>query len=169
MNRKTHRFLRTAAVTAVVGVIGVSIASAEDMWVERAFVEIRGGKGSLYPVVAKAEKGSKLTVLEHQDRWLRVEFNGQEGFVFENALVSHEVNSDAFAGLKDSQSTGASAANAGKGFTPEDFANAKGYSEEPLKKLEADVKTNVTPQGLADFMSQGKIGDAKSQADAKAP
>lgn len=157
--RKTVRALLAASF---IGVIGVGIALAEDMWVNRPFVELRAGKGSLYPVVVKAEQGAKLTVLAREGKWLKVQFNGQEGYVLETALAAKQVNADAFAGASDSQSSGMDTGNAAKGFTPGEFAAKKGYSEEPLKRLEADVKQNVTPQGLEKFMTDGKVGTSKT-------
>jgi hypothetical protein len=153
--------LRVVAAGVVIGAIGVGIAVAEDLWVQRPFVDVLGGKGSLYPVVVRAEKGAKLTVVAHEGKWVHVQFNGQDGYVMENALSSNEVSGDQFSDLKGNQASGATAASAGKGFTPSEFASAKGLSEEPLRKLEADVKEVVTPEGLDKFMVIGKVGDAK--------
>jgi uncharacterized protein YgiM (DUF1202 family) len=153
--------LRVASAAVVIGAIGVGVAVAEDLWVKRPFVDVLGGKGSLYPVVVRAEQGAKLTVIAHEGKWIRVQTNGQEGYVLEDALSSSEVSSDQFAGLKGNQASGASAASAGKGFTPSEFATAKGLSEEPLMNLEAEVKEAVTPEGLDQFMARGSVGDAK--------
>jgi len=147
--------------SSVIGVVGVGVALAEDMWVNRPFVEIREGRGGVYPVVAKADQGAKLTVVGHEGNWLKVQYNGQEGYELASAMSARQVGGDAFADMHDSQSSGMSTGNAGKGFTPEDFANKKGYSEEPLKQLEADVKKNVTPDGWLKFMADGKIGEDK--------
>lgn len=155
------RALVTTSFIGVFGVVGVGMALAEDAWVNRPFVELRSGKGSVYPVVLKAEKGAKLTVIAHEGAWLKVQYNGQEGYVMQNALESRQVGGDAFSGMKDGDSSGMSTGNAAKGFTPGEFAAKKGYSEEPLKKLEAEVKQDVTGAGLEKFMTDGKVGTAK--------
>jgi uncharacterized protein YraI len=161
MMRRRVWAIRLAAAGAVIGVIGVGIAVAEDLWVSRPFVDVLAGTNSLYPVVVRAEKGTKLTVIDRDGKWVHVQVNGQDGYVMETALSSTEVQGEMFSDLKGSQSSGASAASAGKGFTADDFAAAKGLSEEPLKRLEAQVKEVVTPQGLDKFMVIGKVGDAK--------
>jgi uncharacterized protein YraI len=153
--------IRIAATGVVIGVIGVGVVAAEDLWVNRPFVDVLAGTNSLYPVVVRAEKGMKLTVIDRNGKWVHVQVNGQDGYVMETALSSTEVQGEMFSDLKGSQSSGASAASAGKGFTADDFASAKGFSEEPLKRLEAQVKEVVTPQGLDKFMVIGRVGDAK--------
>jgi hypothetical protein len=156
--------LRVLAGALVIGTIGVGIAMAENLWVKRPFVDVLSGKGSLYPVVGRAEKGAKLTVVAHEGNWVHVQLNGQDGYVSETALSTTEVQGEMFSDVNGNQVSGATAASAGKGFTPEDFASAKGMSEEPLKDLEADVKEVVTPEGLDKFMVIGNIGDAKPAA-----
>jgi hypothetical protein len=157
---RRRRALQITVASMTIGAIGVGIVLAEDVWVNRPFVDVLAGTNSLYPIITRASKGDKLTVLGHEGKWLKVQVNGQEGYVMETALSTSEVGSDAFAGAKG-ESSGATAASAGKGFTADDFAAAKGYSEEPLRNLEAHVKSAVTPEALDKFMVIGKVGDAK--------
>jgi uncharacterized protein YraI len=161
---RRRRALRVMAAGLVIGAIGVGIAMAEDLWVKRPFVDVLSGKSSLYPIVGRAEKGAKLTVLAREGAWVHIQFNGQDGYVAQAALSSTEVQGEMFSDVNGNQVSGATAASAGKGFTPEDFASAKGMSEEPLRKLEADVKEVVTPEGLDKFIVIGNIGDAKPAA-----
>ena len=159
---KRHRWvIRAAVATAVVGAIGVGIVLAEDVWVNRAVAPIWAGKGSVYGKVADVTQGTKLTVIEHDGRWLHVQYQGQDGWIYDSELSTREVGGEGFASEHQSESSGATNANAGKGFTPEDFAAAKGFSEEPLKKLEAQVKIYVTPRGLEKFMAEGRVGENK--------
>jgi len=160
---RRRRTLQIAVATVTLTAIGVGIVLAEDVWVNRPFVDVLAGTNSLYPIVTRAQKGTKLTVLSHEGKWLHVQANGQEGYVMETALSTTEVQSDAFAGAKG-ETSGATAASAGKGFTADDFAAAKGYSEEPLRNLEARVKSLITPEGLDKFMVIGKVGDAKPES-----
>src|SRR5277367_4508299 len=114
---------RRAAVMAIAGLcaIGAGIAVAEDVWVDRPVAKILGGKGSLYPVVAEVHQGDKLTVVEHDGSWVHVQFNGQDGWVFDKSLSAREVGGDAFANVNNGQSSGMSSASAAKGFTEMDF------------------------------------------------
>jgi hypothetical protein len=160
-NDRRRWAVRALVASSVIGVVGVGVALAEDMWVNRPFVEIRAGKGSIFDVVAKADQGAKLTVIDHEGTWLKVQYNGQEGYVLASALSARQVGGDAFSGMSDSQSSGMSSGNAAKGFTPGEFAAKKGYSEEPLKQLEADVKKDTSPQGYMKFTADGKIGPDK--------
>jgi hypothetical protein len=160
-NDRRRWAVRALVASSVIGVVGVGVALAEDMWVNRPFVEIWAGKGSVYGLVTKADQGAKLTVIEHDGIWLKVQYNGQEGYVMEKALSARQVGGDQMSGLHDSQSSGMSSGNAGKGFTPEDFAQKKGYSEEPLKQLEADKARVFTPQQWEKFTADGKVGPNK--------
>jgi len=154
---------RRATVFAIAGLcaIGAGIAVAEDVWVDRPVTKILGGKGSLYPVVAEVHQGDKLTVVERDGDWVHVQFQGNDGWVYGKSLSAREVGGDAFANVNNGQSEGMSNANAAKGFTEMDFAVSKGYSPQPLLQMEADIKAEVTPDGLEKFMADGKVGDAK--------
>ena len=151
------------SVLAIAGLcaIGAGIAVAEDVWVDRPVTKILGGKGSLYPVVAEVHQGDKLTVVERDGGWVHVQFQGNDGWVFGKSLSAREVGGDAFANANNGQSNGATASAAAKGFTEMDFATSKGYSPQPLLQMEADIKAEVTPDGLEKFMADGKVGDAK--------
>ena len=161
MNGSSKR--RRAAVIAIVGLcaIGAGIAIAEDVWVDRPVAKILGGKGSLYPVVAEVHQGDKLSVIEHDGSWVHVQFNGNDGWIYDKALSARSVGGDVFANANDAQSSGENSANAGKGFTEMDFAVSKGYSPAPLLQMEKDIGAEVTPDGLEKFMADGKVGDAK--------
>jgi hypothetical protein len=165
--KNRRRMLQVAAGCLTIGTVGVGIVLAQDLYVSREYVEIWGGESSMYPLVAKADKGAKLTVVEEDGDWLKVQYNGQMGYVYKDAVSKNPVQVD-YSGLAKggggSESTGASAAAAGKGFTPTDFASAKGLSEEPLKKLEANVAADVKPPEFKKFEADGKIGDAKPRS-----
>jgi hypothetical protein len=154
-------YRRSMLAIAGLCVIGAGIAVAEDVWVDRPVTKILGGKGSLYPVIAEVHQGDKLTVVERDGGWVHVQFQGNDGWVYGKSLSAREVGGDAFANANSGQTEGMGAANAGKGFTEMDFAVSKNYSTQPLLKMEADIKAEVTPDGLEKFMADGKVGDAK--------
>src|ERR1700733_6928404 len=56
-----------------------STVIAESIWVKSDNVEIRSGKGAVYPVVASAPKGTELTVISHDGNWVQVQTAGGQG------------------------------------------------------------------------------------------
>jgi hypothetical protein len=161
MNELPKRRRWAVVAAAVVCGVGAGIAIAEDVWVDRPVAPIRSGTGSIYPVVVQAKQGDKLTVLERKDKWLHVQLGDKDGWLYDNELSAREVSPEAVASADQSQSASMGTANAGKGFLPADYALKKGYTEEPLQKLEANIASVVSPDGLEKFMADGKIGDAK--------
>jgi hypothetical protein len=157
--RKRRRWAAVAAT--VVCVAGAGIAIGEDVWVDRPVAPIRSGTGSIWPIVAEAKKGDKLTVLERKDKWLHVQIGDKDGWLYDDELSAREVAPEAVATADQTQSGGAASANAGKGFLPADYALKKGYTEEPLKTLETNIASVISPDGLEKFMTDGKVGDAK--------
>src|SRR5581483_5667763 len=78
-----------------------ALALAEDVTVDRDTVDIRSGKGSMFPSVAQVHKGDTLTVVSHEGKWLKVSTNGKEGWVFEDVLSTRNSSAlgDAVHGL----------------------------------------------------------------------
>ena len=161
MNQPTKRRRWAVVAAAIVAVVGTGIAIAEDVWVDRPVAHIRSGKGSLYPVVAEAVKGDKLSVIERDGNWLHVQFNVQEGWLYDRELSAREVAPEAVASADQGQSTGANSSASIKGFTPGEYAVKKGYSEVPLQTLEANIAAVITPDGWQKFMADGQIGADK--------
>jgi|HubBroStandDraft_5_1064220.scaffolds.fasta_scaffold455694_2 hypothetical protein len=161
MNQLRKRRRWAVVATAMVCVAGAGIAVAEEVWVDRPIAPIRAGMGSIWPVVVEAKRGDKLTVLERKDKWLHVQLGDKDGWLYDNELSARVVAPDAVATADQTQSNGMASANAGKGFLPADYALKKGYTEEPLKTLETNIASVISPDGLEKFMADGKVGDSK--------
>src|SRR5207244_1514407 len=95
---RTRRFTRTREgfpmrLRVAVIVVGLVIAAGTGVWaeqviVQRKQVEILKGKGSMYlPPIKTINRGEQLDVLAHEGRWLRVEYQGVQGYVLEAALT----------------------------------------------------------------------------------
>lgn len=158
---KRYRWpIRAAILCSVIG-IGVGVALAEDIWVNRPEAPIRSGKLSMFPIVATAVQGDKLTVIERDGNWVHVQYGNVDGWLSADGLSSRQVGGDMFAGAHDTTGTNMSQAGMSKGFTAEEFATKEGLDPKPFATMEANVKANVTPDGLIKFMADGKVGLSK--------
>src|SRR5688572_14919796 len=129
-NRKLLRALFTAAV---MGVGGAALAqAAEQLYVNRAALPIREGKGGAYNAVATAKQGDALTVIAREDNWIKVQFGDKQGYVNANSLSAKQIKGSGFgsalAGGADAG--GLEAGAAGKGLLPdaEKYASSKGMN-----------------------------------------
>ncbi len=113
-------------------------AMAETIWINSEAVEIRAGKGAVYPVLVTAHKGDQLTVLAHEGKWLKVNVGGKEGYVFETAVSSTQVGSGGnLLSNLGAGGTDMSTASAAKGLEPsaQTYASSKGLDPMPLRQL----------------------------------
>lgn len=153
-------------ILVMVATAGVGAALAEQVIVEVQTLIIRSGKGSMYPPVAEAKKQDRLVIIERQpQKWLKVRFNDQEGFVRETALVARSTGglSDAVKGasaLSGNTDIGASAAARGVGQDTAVYAYSKGMSTAALETMIAN-RNRVAGDPWIRFTNEGKVGPAK--------
>src|SRR5690242_6690677 len=111
--------MKTKLITAIVAAAVTSItvtALAETIWIKNEVVDIRSGKGAVYPVVATVKKGTQLNVVERDGKWVKVSVQGAngpaEGYVFENAISTAKVDAggNVFEGLGGAKMDTAAAA-----------------------------------------------------------
>jgi len=140
--------------------IGASVL-AEEVWVNRPALEIREGKGAAYPVVIAAKKGDKLTVVAREDKWVKVGFNGKEGYVFQNSLSDKQVAPESMSNM-DAGAKAMATDAAAKGLEPESLVYAKNHnlSDDGLERMKA-MRKLVTGKDFEQFESEGKVGTAK--------
>src|SRR3954463_15358494 len=82
-----HVKRRFLVLTAALCALTVAAAVIEQREIQVEQVKVTGGKGIMFPLIGVAKKGERLDVLEKQtDGWLRVQLNGQEGYVWANSL-----------------------------------------------------------------------------------
>ena len=155
---------RAAVVAAMVGLAG-SVAFAESIWIKSEVVEIRSGKGAVYPVIATVKKGQELTVVEHEGKWLKVNVPGAadgaaQGYVFENSISPTKVSGGGglFSGVNAGGSEMGTAA-AAKGLQPtaENYAAGRRMDSGPLNRLIAQRKA-IDPKEWERFTAEGKVG-----------
>jgi uncharacterized protein YgiM (DUF1202 family) len=115
---------------------------AESVWVKSDSVDLRSGKGAAYGVVASAKKGTELTVVSRDGKWVQVQAAAgaggaaTTGWIYESALSPQKVNGDFFAGMNQG-AAGLNTANAARGLEPETetYASNKHMSKAPLEHL----------------------------------
>src|SRR5687768_1553325 len=101
--------LLTLAGAWVISAVAATPVRAEDMWVKKAAVKVRAGKGSIHKVVATLGKGDRLTVVERDmadPKWLKVSAGGKTGWVYEDALNKKPVDRKTGMELADASSSG---------------------------------------------------------------
>jgi hypothetical protein len=155
ISRKSARALVAFVAVATVG----TLVLAEEVTVERNKVNILKGKSSLsLPPLTTASKGDKLTVIDHEGPWLKVQVGDQQGYVLASSLKGHDTGGggDITKGLTGDAN--ASSAAAGKGLIG-DYSQAHGYSQDGLHKMEATIdRLSATPGVLEKFQADGKVG-----------
>ena len=159
MNR-THHLLAVAVIAAVTFSAGA--ASAEDVWVNSsAKVTIRAGKGPVYDGVADVRKGDKLTVIERDGPWLKVNAGGKVGWVHEKLISAQEVKAD-FKPFAGNANTATVTEGAASRLNPDavKYATGKNLNPEWMKWLES-FRDGLRghPQEWEDFMRQGEVGN----------
>ena len=153
-NRRYAVALTALLITSLAGA-----AMAESIWVKSDNVQIRSGKGAVYPVVATAPKGTELTVIERDGKWIKVQAGDQQGYIYETAASASKVSGGgnllSNMGAGSDMSTGAAA----KGLEQqtETYASSKNLDTGPLNKLIA-LRKSITPQEWQSFTAEGKVG-----------
>jgi len=148
-----------------------STALAEDVWIKSDNVQIREGRGAVWPVVASAPKGTKLSVLMHERKWLKVslptkEGDAKEGYVYEDAVSTDQVGGNGeslILATGGEQSSVCSSGSATRGLQPDAVTYSTSHDETLGKdRLEAAIalRNGVQPPQCEDFMTSGKVGAA---------
>ena len=135
----------------------VSTALAEDNWIKRN-ADLRTDPSAAGDLVVKAQKGDKVSVLEKNGAWVKVEFKGKTGWVAADSLSAREVKSEAHLtgalGTSAESSTGAAA----KGLQQDTIAYAANQhlSTRGVDEMVA-IKKSVTAEMLKAFVEEGNI------------
>ena len=157
----------TRALLFLIGVMGLGAALTEEVVVEVQTLVIRSGKGSMYPPVAEAKSQDKLLIIERQpEKWLKVSFDDQEGFVRETALIARSTGSlsgavkgtNALTG--GTSDIGASAAARGVGEDTAIYAYSKGMGTSGLETMIRN-RNRVAGEPWVRFTEEGNVGPAK--------
>lgn len=160
-SRKLLRALFTAGVVGVGGLCLAQAAEQQEVWVKRAELEIREGKGAIFPPVATARKGNMLTVLAREGSWLKVRFGDKQGYVLEASTSLQKIGGGQGLGALAGgpQTSGQSTALAAKGLEDkaEDYAKLKGMNPKLVDEMIRRNESVTGEQWLA-FQADGNVG-----------
>jgi uncharacterized protein YraI len=136
--------------TVLLLAVGASTAWAESAWVKSATVDVREGKGAVYPSVMTVAKGQELTVVSRDGKWVQVQAGGKTGWVYETALSSSKVGGDVNFGGGATAEMGTGVAARGLQPGAESYVQSRHLSKAPLEQLIA-IRTNISPQEWVTF------------------
>jgi hypothetical protein len=164
MNRSTGG-LRRGGLTALALALALGCAvawAADQLTVIEQEAAIRRDKRTYSPRVATVKEGDKVTVLDTQSPWLRVESKGVQGWINESSVI--EPSKFVPSTGQTAQGVRATQASAAKrSFNPEVEAKYKDANPnlKPLfDAIEAIEKTVIPEEKILRFMEEGKLGGA---------
>lgn len=156
---QTRLTIRRAAVAAIVLAAGVACAFAEDVVVQRRQVDVLSSKGpDGRPPIATLHSGDHLAVVAHEDRWLKVNVNGQDGYVFAPSLENTGgggVDLNLGGGNAPAEKTTSAA---GKGWDNADWARSQNMSTAGLETMLRYHDALLAKKPLPAFMAEGHVG-----------
>ena len=134
-------------------------ARAESMWVKNATVDIRDGKGAVFPTLGTVQKGTELTVLARDGNWVQVQAGAVKGWVYNTALSKDKVGGD-FSLMP----AGEAAANMNTGIAArglqgdaEQYVSSKHLNKAPLEGLIA-LRKSIPPAEYVAFVQPVAAG-----------
>jgi uncharacterized protein YraI len=152
--------LLTAATVPLVA--RAAPARAEDVWVKSQSVDIRTGKGAVYPILSTVKSGTQLDVVAHEGKWLKVQVGDQQGYVFQDAVADHWISGvgNMLANLSpsnDSSSLSTSAAAKGLSEEADQYAKDRKLDPAAMNRL-VDFRKQIDPHDWEQFTAEGKVG-----------
>ena len=154
--------IKILMVTVLVLCLLAAAALAETLYVQRDSVDIRKGKGSIYPVVHKAQKGEALQVISQEGNWIQVQTPKGPGWVLNTAVDAAQPTT----GLGDLVGTAdTSELDKSAGFKGFDEATEVKYVsrnklQAQMKMVDRLEKLPFSIKQFENFQKQGKVGQA---------
>jgi len=104
----------------VAGILLISsVAMAAKVKIITQEAMLRKDKRFFAPAVTRIPYGTVLEKLELQGDWLRVSYQGKQGWIHESAVKEQKLDLATLAGSRAQETSNEEVALAGKGFTPE--------------------------------------------------
>ena len=83
MKRKTGIIALTFLLSQSMAAPAI-FAETNEVTVKEGFINVRGGAGMDYPIIAKVKEGEHFSVLENAGEWIKIQVNDEkEGWVAE--------------------------------------------------------------------------------------
>jgi len=119
---------------------------------------IRKDKRFFAPVVTRVPYGKTLQELERQGDWLRVSYQGKEGWIHFSAVQEQKFLLSSLAGGRAQETTQNEVALAGKGFTPEVEKAFRDKNPKMRYDLVDQVQRyRIEDRQLQDFIQAGNL------------
>ena len=153
-----------AVITFIMLAISSSIALAETGYVQGRQAKIFTSPSMKSAVVVSAKKGDAIEILEKQGRWLKVDFNGQQGWV-SKLLVKNSPPMAKISVLENSgeqlqqsarrRASVATASAAARGLRSDGRARQSDEGVADFSALSEMESMSVSEDEALDFMEQG--------------
>ena len=138
-------------IAAAALAVAATTSFGESLWVKSATVDLRTGKGAIYPSAGTLVKGTEVTVVARDSGWVQVTSAGKSGWVFEGSLSKDRVGGDV--NLLPGATAEMSTASAARGLQPdaEAYVQAKHLDKGPLESLRA-LRKSIPPEEWVAFV-----------------
>ena len=157
--RKSKLKTLLVSLSPLLLVLTVTTAHAESVWVKNATVDIREGKGAVFPSLGAVQKGQELTVVSRDGAWVQVQTGNLKGWVSNATVSATKVNGDFVI-----MPAGAAAANMNTGIAArglqgdaERYVSSKGLNKTHVESLIA-LRKSIQPAEYMAFTTQGNVG-----------
>lgn len=158
--KRRWRVLRWAAVGAGVLVLGgAALWAAETLLVVEREAAIRKDRRTYSPRVAKVAEGELVTVIERSPPWIRVEYQGLQGWMNESAVTSDRkavLSTSATArGVRATEQDAAS-----RGFSPEverEYRKTRPDLNRYYEVLDEIAKLAFPEERVIAFIEEGRL------------
>jgi len=135
-----------------------SVAFAATVKVITQEAVIRKDKRFFAPAVARVPYGTAIQQLERQGDWLRVSYQGSQGWVHISAVQEQKFSLSSLAGGQAQETSRDEVALAGKGFTPEVEKAFREKNPKMRYDLVDQVQSlNVDETALQAFLLSGNL------------
>ena len=148
------KFLIILAVTLMLASMG--LAATVKVITQEAM--IRKDKRFFAPVVVRVPYGEMIQELEREGDWLRVSYQGKQGWLHISAVQEQKFSLSSLAGERAQETTREEVALAGKGFTPEVENGFRSKNPKMRYDLVDQVQSyKVAEQQLQAFIRSGNL------------
>ena len=139
-----------------------SVAMAATVKVITQEAMIRKDKRFFAPVVVRVPYGEALQELERQGDWLRVTYQGKQGWIHISAIQEQKFRLSSLSGEKAQEASQEEVSLAGKGFTPEVEKAFRQKNPKMRYDLVDQVQGNkITDGRLQDFIRVGNLREPR--------
>jgi len=141
-----------------------SLAMAAKVRIVAQEAQIRKDKRFFAPAVASVPYGAIVDELERQGDWLRVGYQGKQGWIHVSAVKEQKLNLSSLASQRADETSNEEVALAGKGFTPQVEKAFRDKNPSMRYDLVDRIQTYQVPEAeLLAFIQAGDLRETGGQ------